>query len=135
MGKEKKLTKLTLEALIARHEQRDAEKAEFREIEVSALGGALVFKKLPLTAFLNLMEQQGDNPTLRESVDFEVELIYKSCPTLQDKKLQAEYECEEPTDIVYRLLDDNLGAIGSLSAEILDFYGMGESVREQLKNG
>lgn len=134
MGKEKKLTKLTLESLIARHEQRDAEKAEFREIEVPALGGTLVFKKLPLTEFLNMMDQQGDNPSLRESVDFEVELIYKSSPTLQDKKLQAEYECEEPTDIVYRLLDDNLGAIGSLSAEILDFYGMGEPVREQLKN-
>ena len=132
MGKEKKLT---LEALIARHEQRDAEKMDFREIEVPALGGTLVFKKLPLSVFLGLMDQQGDNPTLRESVDFQVELIYRSCPTLQDKKLQAEYECEEPTDIVYKLLDDNLGAIGSLSADILDFYGMGESVREQLKNG
>lgn len=132
MGKAKKLT---LEALIARHEQREAEKMDFREIEVPALGGTLMFKKLPLSVFLGLMDQQKDNPTLRESIDFEVELIYKSCPTLQDKKLQAEYECEEPTDIVYKLLDDNLGAIGSLSAEILDFYGMGESIREQLKNG
>lgn len=131
MGKAKKLT---LEALIARHEQRDAEKTEFREIEVPALGGALVFKKLPLSVFLNLMEQQGEDPSLKESLDFEAELIYKSCPMLQDKKLQAEYECEEPTDIVYKLLDDNLGAIAELSTAVLDFYGMGAAVREQLKN-
>ena len=59
MGKAKKLT---LEALIARHEQRDAEKLDFREIEVPALGGALMFKKLPLSVFLGLMDQQGENP-------------------------------------------------------------------------
>lgn len=131
----KKQGKLTLEALIARKEQRDAEKTELREIEVPALGGTLTFKKLPLSEFLNLMERQGDSPTLKESLDFEAELIYRSCPMLQDKKLQAEYGCEEPTDIVYKLLDDNLGAIAELSTAVLDFYGMGESVREQLKNG
>lgn len=133
MSKEK-TTKLTLEQLIARKEQRDAEKTEYREIEVPTLGGILTFKKLPLSAFLNLMEQQGDDPSLKESLDFEAELIYKSCPMLQDRKLQAEYECAEPTDIVYKLLDDNIGAIADLSAAILDFYGMGDSVREQLKN-
>ena len=53
---------------------------------------------------------------------------------MQDKRLQEAYECAEPYDVVMRVLDDNIGAVGELTAAILDFYGMGDSIRDQLKN-
>ena len=129
------MKKLTLDALIAKKEQREANQTEYREVPVESLGGTLTIKKLPLSQMLELMDAQDENAGMKENVEFEVELIYRCCPMFQDKKLQAAYECAEPYDVVYRVMDDDLGAIGELSTAILDFYGMGDSVREQLKNG
>lgn len=128
------MKKLTLEALLDKKEQREASRTAFREIPVKALDGVLLMKKLPLSQILELMDRQDDNASLKENLDFEVELIYKCCPLFQDKQLQAAYACDEPYDVVLKVLDDDLGAIGELAAAVLDFYGMGESVRDQLKN-
>lgn len=126
-------TKLTLDALIARKAQRDEAKMEFKDVYFERLGGCLTFKKLPLLKVIDLVDG-ADGTGLRESLEMQVQLIYRCCPVMQDKRLQAEYECDEPTDIVCGLFEDDLGAIAEASAAILDFYGMGESVREQLKN-
>ena len=50
------------------------------------------------------------------------------------KELQEAYGCQEPYDIVLRVLDDNVGALAELANAVLDFYGMGDSIRDQLKN-
>lgn len=134
MPKKEAMKKLTLDALIARKEQRDSVKTEFRDVPVECLGGTLTIKKLPLSQMLTLLDRQDDNAGLKENLDFETELIYRSCPMFQDRHLQEVYECAEPYDIVMKVLDDNIGAVGDLTAAILDFYGMGDSVREQLKN-
>lgn len=126
--------KLTLEDLIARKAQRDEAKMSFKAVYLEKLGGELTIKKLPLMEMLRLMEGAGDDATLQESLEFEIELIYKCCPLFQDKRLQAEYDCAEPTDVVCRVLDDDIGAVAELAAAIMDFYGMGESIRQQLKN-
>lgn len=131
---EKENKRLTLEDLIARKAQREETKPALKTVCLEKLGGELTIKKLPLADMLRLMEGVGEEATLRENLEFEVELIYKCCPLFQDKRLQEEYDCVEPTDIVCKVLEDDLGAIAELSAAILDFYGMGESVRQQLKN-
>ena len=122
MAKKAELKKLTLSDLIARKEQREAGRTDYRDVKVEALDGALTLKKLPLSQVLTM------------NLDFEVELIYKSCPMLQNKELQEAYGCQEPYDIVLRVLDDNVGALAELASAVLDFYGMGDSIRDQLKN-
>lgn len=134
MAKKAELKKLTLSDLIARKEQRDSSKAEYRDIKVEALGGMLTLKKLPLSQVLTMLDDQDENAGMKENLDFEVELIYKSCPMLQNKELQEAYGCQEPYDIVLRVLDDNVGALAELASAVLDFYGMGDSIRDQLKN-
>lgn len=134
MAKKDSMKKLTLEALIAKKEQREASKSEYRDIPVESLGGSLTVKKLPLSQILDFLDSADENAGLKENLAFEAELIYKSCPIMQDKRLQEAYGCAEPYDVVMRVLDDNIGAVGELTAAILDFYGMGDSIRDQLKN-
>lgn len=134
MEKKAELKKLTLSDLIARKEQRESSKADYRDIKVEALGGILTLKKLPLSQVLTMLDDQDENAGMKENLDFEVELIYKSCPMLQNKELQEAYGCQEPYDIVLRVLDDNVGALAELANAVLDFYGMGDSIRDQLKN-
>lgn len=134
MAKNAELKKLTLSDLIARKEQRESSKADYRDIKVEALGGMLTLKKLPLSQVLTMLDDQDENAGMKENLDFEVELIYKSCPMLQNKELQEAYGCQEPYDIVLRVLDDNVGALAELANAVLDFYGMGDSIRDQLKN-
>lgn len=134
MAKKSELKKLTLSDLIARKEQRESSKADYRDIKVEALGGMLTLKKLPLSQVLTMLDDQDENAGMKENLDFEVELIYKSCPMLQNKELQEAYGCQEPYDIVLRVLDDNVGALAELANAVLDFYGMGDSIRDQLKN-
>lgn len=134
MAKKSELKKLTLSDLIVRKEQRESSKADYRDIKVEALGGILTLKKLPLSQVLTMLDDQDENAGMKENLDFEVELIYKSCPMLQNKELQEAYGCQEPYDIVLRVLDDNVGALAELANAVLDFYGMGDSIRDQLKN-
>ena len=134
MAKKAELKKLTLSDLIARKEQREAGRIDYRDVKVEALGGMLTLKKLPLSQVLTMLDDQNENAGMKENLDFEVELIYKSCPMLQNKELQEAYGCQEPYDIVLRVLDDNVGALAELASAVLDFYGMGDSIRDQLKN-
>lgn len=134
MAKKAELKKLTLSDLIARKEQREAGRIDYRDVKVEALDGMLTLKKLPLSQVLTMLDDQDENAGMKENLDFEVELIYKSCPMLQNKELQEAYGCQEPYDIVLRVLDDNVGALAELASAVLDFYGMGDSIRDQLKN-
>ena len=134
MAKKAELKKLTLSDLIARKEQREAGRTDYRDVKVEALDGTLTLKKLPLSQVLTMLDDQNENAGMKENLDFEVELIYKSCPMLQNKELQEAYGCQEPYDIVLRVLDDNVGALAELASAVLDFYGMGDSIRDQLKN-
>ena len=134
MAKKAELKKLTLSDLIARKEQREAGRIDYRDVKVEALDGALTLKKRPLSQVLTMLDDQDENAGMKENLDFEVELIYKSCPMLQNKELQEAYGCQEPYDIVLRVLDDNVGALAELASAVLDFYGMGDSIRDQLKN-
>ena len=134
MAKKAELKKLTLSDLIARKEQREAGRIDYRDVKVEALDGTLTLKKLPLSQVLTMLDDQNENAGMKENLDFEVELIYKSCPMLQNKELQEAYGCQEPYDIVLRVLDDNVGALAELASAVLDFYGMGDSIRDQLKN-
>ena len=125
--------KLTLEELIAKAEQRKADKTEYRNVYVKELDGTLTLKKIPLARYVSLFDDRDAN-SASDSVDLQKDLIYASCPMLHDKALQDAYGCTEPSDIVFALLNDNLDAVRELSDAITEFYGDREKVQEALKN-
>lgn len=127
--------KITLEQLIARKEQGQRDKMAYKEIEIDILDGKLTVKRLPLTTVLNMLDNMGENAKTSNSIEFSKELIYKSCPLFQDKKLQSVYaeEISEPYDIVTVIFDDNVGVINDVTGKILAFYGLSEADKE-IKN-
>ena len=49
--------KLTLEALLAKKEQREAAKYEIHQVNIPSLGGYLQLEKIPLTRVAAMMDQ------------------------------------------------------------------------------
>ncbi len=91
----------------------------------------LEVKRLPLNKVFQLMSG-ADKLELAEAFDLNLQLIYESCPILKDKELQEAYDVVEPTDIIVKLFDDNIGEINKLALFILAQYGLGE-VKDQVK--
>ena len=140
--------KLTLEDLIDRARQRDNDKIQIREYFSEELGGNIAVTKMPLrklTAFLDKADD-GDSNAITSNLDMNIELVYKSVPMLQNKELQAAYDCVEPYDIVTKVFNDNLGEIQDITNFIMSLYGMykykskneddpeDESLVDELKN-
>lgn len=121
--------KLTIEDLIARKSRLPAES---RSVYVPGLDGEITVQKLPLERMLNVMDGL-DAASMKDSMAAQVDLIYAAVPMFRDKGLQDAYGCAEPSDIVYRVLNDNLGDIGVLANAVLSFYGLDEQMNE-LKN-
>lgn len=140
--------KLTLEDLLDRARQRDNNKIQIREYFSEELGGNIAVTKMPLrklTAFLDKADD-GDSNAITSNLDMNIELVYKSVPMLQNKELQAAYDCVEPYDIVTKVFNDNLGEIQDITNFIMSLYGMykykskneddpeDESLVDELKN-
>lgn len=68
-----------------------------------------------------------DNKSTEEAYNANCKLIYKHCPILQDKELQAAYEVAEPYEVVVPVFEENLGEINKLSNFILSLYGLTDS--------
>ena len=125
--------RLTLEALVAKAEQRRQEKFETHQVEVPSLGGAL--QKIPLTRIASMMDDLGDT-SMAANLAFNVDLIYACCPMLRNKKLLDAYEVLEPTDIVCAVLGDNMAEINRIVTVILDMYGLADAteIKDAVKN-
>lgn len=139
-----KLKKLTLEDLLDRARQRDSDKMQLREFFSKELGGNIKVVKIPLKKITALLDKAKGTNSISESLDMNIELIYQSVPMLQNKELQATYDCIEPYDIVTKIFDDNVGEINSTAEYILSLYGLAdykqddedekESLVDELKN-
>lgn len=103
----------------------------FKEVEIPALGGSLEIKKLPLGEFLEMLDDFGEKTTTAEAVRMQCEVIYECIPLLHSAEIQEAYQCGEPTEIVYKILNDDLSEIARIFNEILEFYGMAS---DELKN-
>ena len=122
------MEKLTLNDLINRKAQM---KSEIRTVDVPVLGGSIVVQKLPIARFLGILDRYTDaNPSIATRLEMCVDIIYNSVPMFQKSELQEAYDCVEPTDIVVKLFDDDIQAIGKLADEISGFYG----ISNELKN-
>ena len=131
----KKATKLTVEDLIAKKQQRELQQAGFKQVYIESLGGELEIEKLPVPKYLGLLGDVDEDSSALENVQAQVSLIYESCPLLHNKALQEAYECVEPTDIVYKVLDDNLMEIARITGIISEFYGSNaDDLLDTIKN-
>lgn len=141
--------KLTLEDLLDRARQRDNDKMQIREYFSEELGGNVAVTKMPLkrlTAFLDKADDGDDKDVISKNLEMNIELIYKSIPMLQNKELQAAYDCAEPYDIVTKIFNENGGEIQDLANFVLSLNGMhkykprnkdkqdDESLVDELKN-
>lgn len=126
---------LTLEDLINKKTELFFKKTI--EVEIESLGGIMVFKQIPLSAIVRTIDDvfsvHGRSVmAISEAVKM---LIYDSCLLLQNKDLQAAYECAEPYDIVEKIFGNDFMAIGKIGDELLKMYNVDlEKIGEMLKN-
>lgn len=127
--------KLTLEALMAKAEQRKMEKFEVHKADIPSMEGFLVLEKIPLTRIASMMDSM-DGDSMCDNLEFNAALIYACCPLMRNKELQTAYDCKEPTDIVYAVLDDNMGDINLVVQAILAMYGLNgaDDLKTAVKN-
>lgn len=129
---EKKIERITKEALIARAQQSRDDKLKYADYYCETLGATLTIKKLPITRVCQIMDMtEGD--TMEAAMELNKQVIYESIPLLQDKEIQNAYGCIEPYDIVAKVLDENMGEMKKLCDKILSFYGM-EELGDEIKN-
>ena len=124
------MAKIQLEDLLNRNMK---EGFESKDVYVKGLGGELTVIHQPLPTVLRLMDDIKDNATLSTVMDAMVQLIYNCVPIFKNKDLQAKYECAEPTDVVYKVLNDSVEDITALGEAILAMYGMTNPVDEVKK--
>ena len=124
------MAKIQLEDLLNRNMK---EGFESKDVYVKELGGELTVIRQPLPTVLRLMDDIKENATLSTVMDAMVQLIYNCVPLFKNKDLQAKYECAEPTDVVYKVLNDSVEDITALGEAILAMYGMTNPVDEVKK--
>lgn len=114
---------ITLDMLIARKEQSNNDKMKVVLFNSEVLGGTIEVRKLKARDVIKIMDST-DNKSTEEAYNVNCKLIYKHCPILQDKELQAAYEVAEPYEVVVPVFEENLGEINKLSNFILSLYGL-----------
>lgn len=116
---------ITLEMLIAKKEQSNNDKMKVVLFNSEVLGGTIEVRKLKARDVIKIMDSTEDKTT-EAAYNANCKLIYKHCPILQEKELQATYEVAEPYEVVVPVFEENLGEINKLSNFILSLYGLAE---------
>lgn len=129
--------KATLAKLLALKERP---KRETVIVHVPGIDTDLELKKLPLAEYMELdgrlSEAEYDSPEFIRAL---AEKIYAFCPDFHAQELQDAYNCKIPSDIVGKILLDDLGDWTFIGAAINQMYGLGredgaETPQETVKN-
>lgn len=105
------MAKITIEQLLAKRLDDNKKKTVlFRSEE---LGGDLEVNKIQLSKVLTLLDG-SEALSMADNMARNFELIYECCPILHNSELQKSYEVVEPSDIVAKILNDNIGEINRL---------------------
>lgn len=123
-----------LEQLAARIDQSRRDRIELHDIECPHLGGTIRVKKMRLSDMLDFLDSVNENITAREAYECNKEIVYKHCPVLQRKELQEGEDIVEPYDVVDLVFGENAQAVADLAEQILDLYGLGEDLVNDIKN-
>ena len=129
--------KATLAKLLALKERP---KRETVTVHVPGIDTTVELRKLPLAEFMSLdnrlAELDAGTPEFLRAL---AEKIYAFCTDFHEPELQEQYDCKVPTDIVGKILLDDLGDWTFLGAAINRMYGLGwdetgEAPQETVKN-
>ena len=144
------MDKNLLETLKKRAADREAARIEIKEFDVGGI--PMKFKKLSqserLSYYARLMAamgnatDEGENGKIKinkdemaicleESTTIRAQLIYESCPTLQDPELLKETDTIDPFDIVWKLMD--IQEINDLGIDLSEWMGISQSPRDDKK--
>lgn len=127
------MKKATIESLIADKTSGRYDKKNTKVVELPSLGFSLELVNPSLSKMLNTIDMMGDVQSTSEGIKFMVNIVYDACPMLHNKELREAFDCVEPTDIVLKVLHDDIGALQTLSEAVMSFFGLGE-LDDVLKN-
>ena len=114
------MAKLTIEDLLAVKERPSYEKTT---VFLPSLGGELEVVKIPLARYMRMISEAASDDA-EKSLYAQYDLIYACCPLLHDAQLQEAYACHEPSEIVPKVLQENLGDLNTLTVAITGMYGV-----------
>lgn len=129
----KKVTKLTLESLIAKKLERDKTQVNIKEIEVPSLRGSLPFHKPADEDIFDAFDKmKGQEEDLRVMDEVFIKLIYRCCPMLRDDSLKEQFGVKDHIGIVPALF--SLADRMTIGKELMVMSGLaGEEVAENIK--
>lgn len=116
-------TKLTLNDLIAKKAEKANKRNKTEDVYLDSLGGMVTIRVPEDRVILKAMDMMKDE-TIEGVMQAYVYAIYYSVDLFQDPKLHEEYEVQDPTDIVVKLLD--LGERLSLGDQIMKLSGLAD---------
>lgn len=132
MSKEN-VKKATLKDLLIKKKIREENKFKSKEVYIESIDKTLVFNKLSEEKTLDLMSEVKDleNINLRENYELCKQMIYFSCPMLQNTELHKELEITDPLDVIPTLF--TMKEVFDITKEITDLIGIGDFISE-IKN-
>lgn len=113
--------KITLEDLL---DKKLDNGFQSKNVALVSLGGEITIVKQPLTTVMRMVDGMEQSESMSERLTVMLDLIYKCVPLFHSKKLQEKYNVAEPTEVVSKVLDENMGDITKLAEAIMSFYGM-----------
>lgn len=133
MSKKAPKQKLTIADLIAKKEQLVKKKKKTENLYLEALDSTVTIEEPERSLVLEMLEMANDDSSESSSDDF---LVYNIMlePNLKDKKLQEEFGCVEPTDIVSKIFD--VGTVSGIAMAAMELAGYNSKVStvDELKN-
>lgn len=115
--------RITFEQLIAKREQREADKLKVGMLEIPGSDMALEARMPPQKAVLEIYGELSSANGAMEALECGKHALYTVCPQLQDRNLQAELGvAEDPMRIIDALF--SLPEQDVLGGEALRFMGL-----------
>ena len=125
------MAKATFKDLIAQKVQREEKRHAIQDILVPSMNKTLAFKRVDDKKFLEVLDRIQDESALSEMVEVYKELIYLSCPMLQDQELHKELDVTDPFDTVTVLFE--LSDITEVGEKLSEMYQM-NTMPDKVKN-
>nr|DAD95073.1 MAG TPA: YqbN [Siphoviridae sp. ctVqj4] len=125
--------RITFSQLVARKLQRDQDKMKVKEIYIPSMEGTMLFKKVPEDDLLELFNGRVED--IRELIEAERQLIYKSCPDLQNTELHKKMGIEDPFDVVKAIFE--IQETNEIAEELAKFNGLDDrskKIKTEIKN-
>lgn len=125
MSKEN-IKKATLKDLIIKKKIREENKFKSKDIYIESIDRELTFNKLSEEKTLDLLSEIKDleNINLRENYELCKQMIYFSCPMLQNPELHKELEITDPFEVVPALFE--MREVFDITKEIKSLIGITE---------